>query len=148
MNHLEPYHVQDDKGNALVFYIVENRTKPCPQCGVPACGKEDILWYEKEGKRIAIIFDGGLFDLAIEMYFQKNVNANNYSTLPKFLRAWNEDIEWAANWDYNGFDIDGFIQTMNLLKGNEWISDDCLNVLENLAREAQGYRLVLKIVRG
>lgn len=40
------------------LHIKKNLTEPCSECGVPACGKEDFLWYEKDGQRITLVLDG------------------------------------------------------------------------------------------
>jgi hypothetical protein len=58
MNNLETYKIQSN-GKNYIFRIKEDTTEPCPICQIPACGKEDFLWYEIENERITIIFDGG-----------------------------------------------------------------------------------------
>lgn len=52
---METYNVESN-GKKYSFNVVKNTTKPCPECGIPACGKEDILWYKYDNQRIAIIF--------------------------------------------------------------------------------------------
>lgn len=39
---METYNVESN-GKKYSFNVVKNTTKPCPECGIPACGKEDIL---------------------------------------------------------------------------------------------------------
>jgi hypothetical protein len=63
----------ESNGQKFIFDVVKNEIESCPKCGVLACGKEDILWYEDKEQRIAVIFDGGYFDLAGEEFFDKNI---------------------------------------------------------------------------
>lgn len=136
-----------------VFHVLKNMTEPCPQCGVPACGREDILWYECDEKRISIIFDGGYFDLARDEFFDKKVTTNNYASLPVFLREWNECRGWEDCSDYDGYtlQIDDFILSMELLKQCEsgtWITSSDIQDIQELAQTAKEKGCLLKIVRG
>ena len=140
-------------GKKHLFNVVKNTTEPCPHCGVPACGKEDIIWYEFDNKKPAIIFDGGYFDLAGEEYFKNNKQTYNFESLPNFMKDWYQLEGWTDCWDYNGYilDIDDFIKSMELLKNNEmgkWISVEEIVDLQNLAKEAKSKNVELKIVRG
>ncbi len=51
---MELHEIESD-GKIYEFNVVKNSTEPCPECGVPACGKEDILWFEEDNKRKAIL---------------------------------------------------------------------------------------------
>lgn len=143
----------ESDGKKFTFQAIQNYTAPCPQCGVPACGKEDILWLEENEQRIAIVFDGSTFDLAIEVLFRENIAAINYDSLPLFLREWNEARGWSDSWDYEGHELDpdDFLASMELLRTAEmgkWITVDEINSLANLAQKAKKKGGKLKIVRG
>ncbi|KXX66797.1 hypothetical protein [Flammeovirga sp. SJP92] len=140
-------------GQKFIFNVIKNFTEPCPECGVPACGKEDILWYEDKNRRIAIIFDGGYFDLAGEEFFDKNIKTMEYDTLPIFMKQWNEARGWSSCWDYNGYTlfIDDFLEAMELLKSCEmgkWITMEEVLSMEDLANNAKSIGAKLKIGRG
>jgi hypothetical protein len=90
---MELYEIESN-GKKYEFNVVKNSTKPCTECGVPACGKEDILWFEENNKRKAIIFDGGFFDLDGEEFFNKNIKSIEYDSLPEFMKEWNESRGW------------------------------------------------------
>ena len=118
--------IQSD-GQRFIFQVVKNTTKPCPVCGVPACGKEDILWYEHNQHRMAIIFDGGYFDLAGQEFFRKKLKTINYDSLPEFMKEWNESRGWEDCWDYEGYplDIDDFLASIDLLRScnlKKWLT--------------------------
>lgn len=140
-------------GKRFVFNVVKNTTEPCPQCGVPACGQEDILWYEYDSRKIAIIFDGGYFNLAGEEFFTENIKTIDYSALPNFMKEWNESRGWEVCWDYKGYDlqIDDFLESMKLLRSCEmgkWITKEEIEDMEGLAKNAKKVGAKLKIVRG
>ena len=140
-------------GKRFVFNVMENTTKPCLQCGVNACGKEDIIWYEEDNIRIAVIFDGGFFDLALEEFFINNLKSSEFNSLPKFMKQWNEAKGWADCWDYNGYEIEvnDFLRSLDLLKTCEmgkWITESEIAGLEKLANDAKVKDKKLKIVRG
>ena len=146
-------HEIEADGKKFIFNVVNNTTEPCPECGVPACGKEDILWYEHENQRMAIIFDGGYFDLAGEEFFGENIKTINYDFLPNFMKEWNESRGWEDCWDYNGYElqINDFLESMELLKSCEmgkWITKEDIENMQRLAIEAQEKGAKLKIVRG
>jgi len=146
-------HEIESNGYRFIFNVVRNTTKPCPTCGIPACGKEDILWYEDKKERIAIIFDGGYFDMAGEEFFGKNINTIDYDSLPIFMQEWNEARGWTDCWDYNGYEleINDFLKSMELLRSCEmgkWISIEDINSMIELANKAQRIGTKLKIVRG
>ncbi|MEM6806908.1 MAG: hypothetical protein AAF696_36240 [Bacteroidota bacterium] len=122
-------HEVESNGERFIFNVIKNTTTPCNICGAPACGREDILWYENGNQRMAIIFDGGYFDLAGEEFFNKNIKTINYDSLPNFMKEWNESRGWERCWDYNGYElqIDDFLQSMELLKSCEmgkWITGE------------------------
>jgi hypothetical protein len=146
-------HEIESNGKIFTFSVVKNTTEPCPECGVPACGKADILWYESNDQRIAIIFDGGYFDLAGEEFFNKNLKSINYDSLPEFMKEWNESRGWEGCWDYDGYElqIDDFLRSMDLIKTCElgkWIREEDINDMQRLAIEAKEKQAKLKIVRG
>jgi hypothetical protein len=148
---IELYEIQSD-GKKYKFNVVKNTTEPCPHCGVPACGKENILWYEFENRNLAIIFDGGFFDLACEEFFNTS-KPDNYHSLPEFMKEWNELKGWADCWDYDGYElqIEDFLKSMDLLQQCEmgkWISEEDITDLKKLASKAKTKNSKLKIVRG
>jgi len=143
----------ESNGEKFIFNVLKNTTEPCPQCGVPACGKEDILWFEENGIRKAIIFDGEYFDLAGEQYFNQHIKSINYESLPEFMKEWNEARGWEECSDYNGYEIgiDDFLESLKLIRNCETgklISENQINDMENLAIEAKEKGRKLKIVRG
>ena len=149
---MELYEIESN-GKKYKFNVVKNSTKPCPECRVPACGKEDILWFEENNKRKAIIFDGGYFNLAGEEFFSKNKKSLEYDSLPEFMKEWNESRGWEDCWDYDGYEIEinGFLKSLDLLKTCEmgkWITEEDIADMEKLATEAKEKGKKLKIVRG
>jgi hypothetical protein len=143
----------ESNGQKFIFNVVKNETEPCSKCGVLAYGKEDILWYEDKEQRIAVIFDGGYFDLAGEEFFDKNIKTIEYGSLPIFMREWNEARGWTDCWDYNGYElgIDDFLKSLELLRNCEmgkWITTEDINSMEELANNAKEIGAKLKIVRG
>ena len=146
-------HEIESNGKKFFFNVVKNTTEPCPECRVPACGKEDIIWYEDKNQRNAIIFDGGYFDLAGEEFFDNNIKTIKYDSLPTFMKEWNEARGWTDCWDYDGYilEIDDFLESMELLKSCEmgkWITMEDINSMEELANKAKKNGAKLKIVRG
>ena len=146
-------HEIESNGKKFFFNVVKNTTEPCPECGVPACGKEDIIWYEDKNQRNAIIFDGGYFDMAGEEFFDNNIKTIKYDSLPTFMKEWNEARGWTDCWDYDGYilEIDDFLESMELLKSCEmgkWITMEDINSMEELANKAKKIGAKLKIVRG
>jgi hypothetical protein len=146
-------HKIESNGKKFIFNVLKNTTEPCPECGIPACGKEDILWYEFDNQRTAIIFDGGCFNLAVEDFFNKNIETINYESLPLFMKEWNESRGWEDCWDYNGHElqIDDFLESMELLKSCEignWITKEDIQDMQELAKKAKKKGAKLKIVRG
>lgn len=146
-------HEIESNGQKFVFSVLKDTTEPCPVCGVPACGQEDILWYEENNRRIAIIFDGGYLDLAIGGFLDKNLKKIEYGSHPAFIREWNECRGWADSWDYNGYvlEIDDYLRAIELLMSNrkeKWVTPEDLNDMRKLARHAKKIGAQLKIVRG
>ena len=146
-------HEIESKGKKFIFNVVKNTIEPCLECGVPACGKEDILWYGYESQRIAIIFDGAYFDLALEEFFDKNIRTIKYDTLPIFMKEWNEARGWTDCWDYNGYtlQLNDFLASMELLKTCEigrWITMEDIHSMKELANSAKKVGATLKIIRG
>lgn len=138
----------------IIFKVLKKTTKPCPQCGVPACGKEDILWYEKNNQRIALIFDGGYFNLAVEEYFEKYRKVIDYDSLPNFMKDWFESCGWVDSSCYekgHELDIKDFLNSLRLLDSCEmdkWISEEDILSMREIAKQAQLLGAPLKIVRG
>ena len=149
---MEPHEIVSN-GKQYIFNVVKNTTEPCPQCGVPACGKEDILWFEIDKQRYAIIFDGGLFDIARDEFLELNENRIKFDDFPVFMKQWIELNGWEDCWDYNGYDldIDDFVESVELLRACEmgkWITKEDIDDMVSLAREAKEKGARLKIVRG
>ena len=133
--------------------IIHNYTEPCPHCGIPACGRDDMLWYEENNKRITIVFDGGHFDLELQAFFKQNKKKLDYNTVTIFMKEWNEARGWSDSDDLNGekLDIADFQHTLKLIKTNyplEWIPKEMINNMNSLAQEARDKNLDLKILRG
>lgn len=148
----DTYEIESD-GKVHVFKVYKNTTEPCPQCGVPACGREDILWSESNGQRLSLIFDGGYFDMARDEYFEKEVNETNYRALPKFMKEWNELRGWNECWEFDGYelDIEDFILSVESLRKCEmgkWIKEEDIEDMLFLANDAKSNGGTLKIVRG
>lgn len=154
----------NSNGVDYLFYAVHNLTEPCPVCGIPACGSEDILWYERDGKNIALVFDGGLFSVIIEEYLgviiRDDLDEDHckiaYEKLPLFLREWNECTGWESSWDYDGYEIciEDFTSSLKLIQSeelSEWLrngaSEYITRMLEH-ADQAKRANSQLKIVRG
>lgn len=140
-------------GERFVFHVIKNTATPCPHCGVPACGKEDIIWYILENKRIAMIFDGGYFDLALEECLAQHRATINYDDFPDFIKDWNECKGWESYWDYDGYSlpIDDFLKTIELLKSCEigkWITMNEIKTMQELSTEAKKQKATLRITRG
>ena len=147
---METYQIESN-GETFSFNVFKNTTESCAECGVPACGKEDVIWYEYNNKRIGIILDGGYFDLALEEAINK---ALNNSILPNFLKEWKELKGWTNSSDYNnGYElqIEDFLESLELLKCCEmgkWITIEDITDMETLAYKAQEAKSKLRIVRG
>ena len=146
-------HTIESGGQKFIFNVIKNTTQPCSHCGVPACGKEDIIWYEYNNQKIAIIFDGGYFDLGLSDFFKGNINPENYDSLPEFMKEWSEARGWEDCWDYEGYEIqiDDFLRSIDLLltgKIGKWMRKEELNDMRQLALEAKAKKSKLKIVRG
>lgn len=149
---METYEIISD-GQKFIFHVIKNTTTPCPACGIPACGKEDILWYEKGDQRMAIIVNGSDLDLAIGEFLNKHVKPIHYGSLPNFIREWNEARGWENCGDYDGYElqIDDFLQSIELLKScdmEKWAAGGSLKDMQKLAYTAQEIGTKLKIVRG
>lgn len=142
-----------ENGKTFVFEVLENLVEPCPQCGIPACGREDFLWYEEEGVRTAILFDGGLFNLVIESFLEQYLKSMSYADLPIFIQEWNEARGWTDCWDYQGYELVtvDFLRALDLLQLDvvyQWFTKEELGYLAKIALTAQEKGLPLKIVRG
>lgn len=139
-------------GKKIDFQVVKNLTRPC-YCGVPACGKENILWYEYKGKYLAFIFDGSLFDSMGMAFFKQN--KVDYKLLPEFMQEWYESSGWEDSWDCEYIlDIDDFLKSLNLMKpqqAEDWLQADMkayLSEMKSMALNAKKYHSPLKILRG
>ncbi|WP_420571989.1 hypothetical protein [Kordia sp.] len=141
------------EGINFTFHVRKNTAAPCPHCGIPACGKEDILWYKDEGKRIAIIYDGSNLDMLIEDFLTQNNHQIDYSELPDFIRAHNELRDWADFDSLHGYplDIDDFLVCLTLLftvrSLEKWNLQEELENMKQLALEAKSKNTTLKIAR-
>lgn len=77
------------------FNVMTDLTKPCPHCGIPACGKEARLWTQVPDEiPVAVMFDGSLFDVMGEDYFSLHIASLAYADLPGFMKEWNECYGW------------------------------------------------------
>lgn len=146
-------HEIESNGKKFLFNVIKNTAEPCPECGIPACGREDIIWYEYKNQRVAIIFDGGYFDMAREEFFDKKIKTIKYDSLPTFMKEWHEASGWTDCWDYDGYtlEIDDFLKSIELLKCCEmgkWITMEDIHSMIELANRAKKIGAKLKIVRG
>ncbi len=139
----------------FLFYIQKDLTEPCPECGVPACGKEDFFWYEKDGKRITLVLDGSLLNLIILDYFKVIFEKSNYASLPKFLRESNECIGWSEAEDFVGteLDIDDLLAALDLIKTaepEEWLKEvmiEYVHELNSICKQAKSLNNALFVAR-
>lgn len=77
------------------FNVMTDLTKPCPHCGIPACGKEAWLWtHVPDETPVAVMFDGSLFDVMSEDFFSLHITSLVYADLPGFMKEWNECYGW------------------------------------------------------
>ncbi len=121
----------------FTFHVEKNLTEPCPECGVPACGKEDFFWYEKEGKRMALVLDGSYLDLVIQDYFKTSYEKNTYASLPKFLRESNECIGWSEADDFGEteLEIDDLLTAITLIQAagiEDWLKSEMIAYTQEL----------------
>ncbi|WP_343634130.1 hypothetical protein [Fluviicola sp.] len=108
------------------FFILKNLTAPCPQCGIPACGREDFFWYNEAEKRMTLVLDGSYLDLIIQNYLNNSLEKTTYTPLPKFLRESNECIGWSEADDFRGteIDIDDLLASIELI--NQFVPENWL----------------------
>lgn len=99
------YTVQNN-GKTYNFSVYKDLTQPCPECGVPACGKENYFWINRDEKRETLVLDGSILELIIEEYFNVNIKKVSYRLFPKFLRECNENIGWSEADDFEGTKVD------------------------------------------
>ncbi|MFK7971410.1 MAG: hypothetical protein AB8F95_13655 [Bacteroidia bacterium] len=151
MKELELYHLETDSTKYL-FHVRLNTIEPCSECGVPACGcgREDILWYEKEGQKIAIVYDGSFFDWTLGEYFENNIHQSNYASSPEFLQEWNEDKGWADTFEETIINKTDFLNMLTLIDPalNTWTPEACLTEMKKLVEEAIELGLELRLIRG
>jgi len=140
-------------GTKFDFHVVKNLTRPCI-CGIPACGREAALWYEKETKSIALIFDGGFLESMISKFLEQN--KVDYKLLPEFIQEWNESKGWEDAW----FDqicllnIEDFLKSLDLIEylqtEEAWFQKDMeeyLNETREIAFHAQKLKSDLKMAQ-
>ncbi len=143
MDHSNEYKVVSN-GQEYLFNVLKDLTEPCPQCGVPACGKENYFWVEKAGERLTLILDGAYLDIIIDEYFNVNFTKVVYASLPVFFRAYNEAIGWSEADDFNGMaiDVDDLLTAINMIQFDEledWVQGfgkEYLHELRKMAHKA------------
>ena len=148
-------HKIEVNGKEYIFNIQKDITEPCPQCGIPACGKENYFWIEEKAQRQTLVLDGSLLDEIIEQYFHKNILKVDYKTLPAFLREFNEHIGWSEADNFKGteIDVDDLLEAIELIQIedlDEWIKDDgkvYLGELKKIANIAIERETELYVVR-
>lgn len=123
------------------YDVLMNLAEPCPQCGVPACGKENYFWYEQGGRRKTLILDGDELDMFIHEFFESKIQEVDYASLPKFLRESIECSGWADAMDHDGaeLDIDDLLlalDTIELTDLVDWMRDDASRYLQELRKIA------------
>jgi hypothetical protein len=134
-------HKVEVNGQEYIFNVQKDLTEPCPQCGIPACGKENYFWIEDGGQRQTLVLDGSLLDVIIEQYFNVNILKVEYETLPKFLREFNEHKGWSEADDFNGseIDVDDLLEAINIIKVDdleEWMKESGKTYLSELKKMA------------
>lgn len=150
---MEIVQFKSSEGINFKFHVRKDMTEPCSCCGIPACGREDILWYENQGKRITIIYDGSDLDLTIGDFLTKNNNQIAYQKLPNFIKENNEASGWTDCDDYHGYnlDFDDFLTALELLLTlnilGEWMTKEAIEAMKQLAFEAKEKNSILKITR-
>lgn len=139
----------------FTFVVVNDLTEPCPQCGVPACGKEAYLWKEKDEQKITLVFDGGLFGVFGTEFFTNHPEVfSRYQKLPQFLKDWNEGTGWDELSDDKACSISvhEVLQSMEIMQAAgmpDWIKSDFMKyytAVMELARKhgEQGSWYILK----
>lgn len=140
---MQTYTVQSN-GQTYKFSVYKDLTQPCPECGVPACGKENYFWINQHGQRETLVLDGAILELIIEEYFNVNIKKVSYVLLPKFLRECNENIGWSEADDFEGTKVDreDLLKAIKLIKIEElqkWMqtdANDYLTALKSLTEKA------------
>jgi hypothetical protein len=133
--------------------VINDITEPCPECGVPACGKEAYLWVEKDGQNSTLVFDGSLFDLFGQEFFTHNNEVfSDYDRLPRFMKDWNENKGWS---DFPGdkacaVSIPELVASLEIIKSAkllDWLSSDFAKyyaAIIALVNDRQGECYILK----
>lgn len=139
------------------FRVQTQLCEPCPHCGIMACGREDILWYERGDERIAVIFDGGVFDQILAKTIDRVWALQTSPPLPRFLEDWNSDSGWSDHSDYVGYrlDVSDLLATFDLIS-SQWFgapqlresAASYMQAMKSLALAAQADKYPIKIVRG
>ncbi len=140
-------------GKEFSFQVLKNFAEPCPVCRIPACGREDIVWYEDNHNKIAIVYDGGCLSLVIEEFLKQESNGIKLDTLPKFITDWIMSVGWTDSLDVEGhlLDIEDYLKALNLLKQaglDKWMNQQEWIELECLAQQARVKGKQLRLLRG
>ncbi len=100
---MDSYQINVD-GKEHNFLVFKRLTEPCHQCGVEACGKEDILWYETAEDKVSLVYDGSTIDIVVESFL--SYTDIEKSELPVFISDWNMGKGWSDCWVYQGYSLD------------------------------------------
>lgn len=116
-------------GKKYSFEVYIDLTEHCPECGVPACGKENYFWYKEDGLRKTLVLDGEILDLIINQFFTSKIKSLEYSTVSNFLRESNEGKGWSEADDFEGtpLDIDDLLKAVEQIEIEdleEWMKPD------------------------
>ncbi len=144
-------HEIEVNGKKYTFKVQKDLTEPCPQCGIPACGKENYFWFEEKELRHTLILDGAILDSIINQYFKANIQKIKYASLPKFLRESNECIGWSEADDFEGtkIDIDDLLSAIDLIQTDELEDQmqEYLNELKEIGHKAIQKKTELYLAR-
>lgn len=82
-------------GEKLVYNLIADYTYPCPVCGVHGCSGE---YYFVTADKKAVRVDKSDLDMLMYDYLSENIfnnyNEDEYNSLPRFLKEYNEAVGW------------------------------------------------------
>ena len=130
---MKTYWIENSKGR-LEFEELANIAYPCPTCGIPACGSEDVFWNEKLQ---CIVLQGSFFDTLLEQLVKKIFEEKKQ--LSAFLNQWNLCEGWTDNIGYK-VEVKEVLETLELLDDIE--VDEYLK--EYLVELKKSFKLLVK----
>ena len=129
------------KYNNQVFECLSFIAHPCPTCGAPACGREDIYWNEKKE---CIVIDGSLFDHIL------GIISPSLNQEMLYLKDWFTDQGWTVtnSSKVNKNELMSVVKSLPELKGENYIEEYAIEVyssFENLLKNTvQNYLYVTR----